>query len=159
MEWTGNQQIWFFLQSVLLGCVQGVLLDILTGFARVSHRKKWLWTDVVFGPMAAVITFLGALVIMDGQLHPLLLFGVFSGMAIEHLLVGGWLSRCITQACRITRKGFRIIKARVTETILVATARLRKACHSGENRVKIGKNSKNCHGFFKKPLEFFNNTQ
>ena len=101
MEWSGGQQISFLLQSIGLGIAQGLLLDVLTGFARIPKHHRWLWTDVLFGPLAALITFFGALVIMDGQLHPLLLFGTFSGMLLEHISVG----RCICRFVRFVRRG------------------------------------------------------
>ena len=97
MEWSGQQQIQRLLQCVVLGTLQGFLLDILTGVACVRKRRKWLWTDVLFGPIAAIITFFGALVIMDGQLHPILLLGVFGGMALEHVSMGIVIRR--TVAC------------------------------------------------------------
>lgn len=95
MEWSGRQQIYFLLQSVVLGAGQGLLLDVLTGMVRITNRKRWLWTDVIFGPIAAVITFCGALVIMDGQLHPLLFVGVGFGMLMEHVMIGVLVCRCI----------------------------------------------------------------
>ena len=96
MEWSGRQQIEFLLQSCVLGIVQGALLDVMTGLVFIAKHKRWLWTDMIFGPMAAIITFCGALVIMDGQLHPLLFFGVFFGMTLEHVLIG-------TRVCRLMR--------------------------------------------------------
>lgn len=95
MEWSGRQQIYFLLQSVVLGAGQGLLLDVLTGMVRITNRKRWLWTDVIFGPIAAVITFCGALVIMDGHLHPLLFVGVGIGMLAEHVTIGVLVCRCI----------------------------------------------------------------
>ena len=91
MEWSILQQMQCLLQSVVLGMTQGLLLDLLTGMVRVSSRRRWMWTDIVFGPIAAVITFCGALVIMDGHLHPLLFLGVFWGMVTEHVTIGIWV--------------------------------------------------------------------
>ena len=95
MEWTGRQQLWFLLQSVGFGFVEGLLLDMVTSFVPPVRRSGYLWTDLAFGPFAAVVTFFGALVIMDGQLHPLLLFGVFFGMCIEHISVGIFMHKIL----------------------------------------------------------------
>ncbi len=108
MEWTGRQQTFFLLQSVVLGVMQGFALDVVTGFVSSSKRKRWLWTDIVFGPLAAVVTFFGALVVMDGQLHPLLLFGVFLGMAAEHIVVGVWMGRAIRRTRCLARKSLQM---------------------------------------------------
>ena len=96
--------ILFLLQSIGIGCTQGFVLDVVTGLAYVQKGRYWLWTDVAFGPLAAIVTFFGALIVMDGQLHPLLIFGVFLGMAIEHVLVGIWLCRVIRHTRRAVRK-------------------------------------------------------
>lgn len=108
MEWTGKQQTVFLLQSIILGVMQGFALDVITGFVSSSKRKRWLWTDIAFGPLAAVVTFFGALVIMDGQLHPLLLFGVFLGMAAEHIVVGVWMGRIIRRARFLVQKSLQM---------------------------------------------------
>ena len=110
MEWTGQQQVWFLLQSIGVGALQGLLLDVATGFVPVTRRKHWLWIDVLFGPAAAIITFCGALVVMDGQLHPLLLFGVFFGMGLEHILVGVWVCCAIRKGRRLLREMQRQIR-------------------------------------------------
>lgn len=97
MEWTGQQQVFFFLQSVVLGMPVGLLLDVLTGLLDCGGRRHRLWQDVFFGPVAALLIFLGSLVIMDGHLHPLLLFGSFLGMIAEHVSLG-WLVRKILKS-------------------------------------------------------------
>lgn len=109
MEWTGRQQLWFLLQSVGLGFVVGLLLDTVTSFVPPMRRHGYLWTDVVFGPFAAVVTFFGALVIMDGQLHPLLLFGVFFGMLIEHISVGIFMHKVLWNVRRKMRRMYEIL--------------------------------------------------
>lgn len=105
MEWSGQQQIQFLLQSVILGVLQGAILDMVTALVHHSRRGRWLWTDVAFGPLAAVVTFLGSLVIMDGQLHPLLFVGIGLGMVLEHLTIGSILGRCIRWARRQINRG------------------------------------------------------
>lgn len=108
MEWTGWEQVRFLMESIVVGIGQGLFIDIVTGIAHGSKRKRWLWTDVVCGPIAAVITFFGALVIMDGQLHPLLLFGVFLGMLAEHIAVGSRLERMIRRTLGWVKQGTRM---------------------------------------------------
>lgn len=110
MEWSGRQQIEFLLQSFLLGVVQGLLLDVMTGLVFIAKRKRWLWTDMIFGPIAAIITFCGALVIMDGQLHPLLFFGVFFGMALEHVVIGTYVCRLMRHLRRGSMQIVRMIQ-------------------------------------------------
>ena len=111
MEWTGQQQILFLLQSMCLGVVQGVLFDIVTGIGR-SFSQSWrvIW-DALLGPLTAIITFCGALIIMDGQLHPLLLGGSVIGMLLEHLTIGRWLSALVVVICRVPRMLFHFVYA------------------------------------------------
>lgn len=70
-----------------------------------------MWTDIVFGPLAAVITFFGALAIMDGHLHPLLLCGVFFGMVAEHVCLGVWICKLLRHMRAGVRKLGRIVSA------------------------------------------------
>lgn len=95
MEWTIRQQICFLLQSVCLGAMEGVCLDAITALIPSQKKRDCFWIDIAFGPFAAVVSFFGALVIMDGQLHPLLLFGVFFGMWIEHIFIGIFLHKVV----------------------------------------------------------------
>ena len=110
MEWTGRQQIWFLLQSAVLGFLQGFLLDLLSGVC-AGGRQRWRWLDVLFGPIAGVITFFGALVIMDGQLHPILFGGVFVGMFLEHRMIGVWVCRLMRSVRGASRKGIALARA------------------------------------------------
>lgn len=104
MEWTIRQQMQCLLLSVVLGVMQGLVLDVITGCVHITPRKRWLWTDILFGPIAAIITFCGSLVIMDGQLHPLLYLGVFFGLIGEHVTVGVWVCGFV----RYVRKKLRL---------------------------------------------------
>lgn len=108
MEWTGRQQLYFLLQSVGVGLVQGLVLDTLTGLRQRLMHKRWRLTDVLFGPIAAFITFIGALVIMDGQLHPMLFFGIAIGMLVEHATVGLWLQWLMRRLRVCVHKGVRL---------------------------------------------------
>ena len=121
MEWTGRQQLDYLLQSVLVGVVVGVVFDVMTECGRAAGRRRTVfWLDGLFGVLAALITFFGALVITDGRLHPLLFFGVLSGMAVEHYSVGRLLARIVCHSlgfvrrlCHLTERGARLVASGV----------------------------------------------
>lgn len=122
MEWTGQQQIRFLLQSIILGVWQGLCLDLITSLFTGRKRRRWLWTDVLFGPLAAIITFFGALVIMDGQLHPLLFFGVALGMVAEHVTLGLLMARLLRNVRHIVTETIR----KVVRNFLDVSASVRR---------------------------------
>ena len=101
LEWSGKQQAWFLLQSVGLGVLLGVSFDLLNGVCR-AIRRRWVVVllDALFGVFAALVTFFGALVMMDGQLHPLLFMGALFGFITEHSGIGTALSRFVCRLCR-----------------------------------------------------------
>lgn len=107
MEWTGEQQITFLLESFCLGIMQGFLFDAISGLGRGQRKSLRAILDVVLGPLAALNTFFGALIIMDGQLHPLLLTGCGCGMLVEHLLLGNLVSSGVAFLCKVPRYFFR----------------------------------------------------
>ena len=159
MEWTGRQQMFFLLQSIGLGAVQGFALDVITGLTRPFVKKTWLWTDVLFGPVAAVCTFFGALAVMDGHLHPLLLFGVIVGMAAEHILIGVWVCRFLRRVRRMMRNAVRIGDGYLR---CMAGACARRWQDLRLRKVKRRKKAKNdgiCPTFFKKRLEISTDTK
>lgn len=93
MEWSGEQQLGFLLRSAAVGIGIGLLFDVISGFWRGKKYRRQLYAaDAILGVVAALITFFGALIIMDGQLHPVLFCGVLLGMLSEHYIVGRWLS-------------------------------------------------------------------
>ena len=85
----------------MLGFGQGALLDCVTVLSQLKGRRRWLWTDVFIGPVLAVITFFGALLICDGQLHPVVLLGVLAGMGVEHVSIG--FGRAICRVLRVCK--------------------------------------------------------
>ena len=139
MEWTGWQQISFLLYSVLLGCGQGLLLDVITGIIHFKRGKRLLWSDVIFGPLAAVITFLGALVIMDGQLHPLLLCGVLLGMVCEHVLIGVWIGRGLWRGRQCVEKYARFVWSKMSRVSTISNQQNEKRRRRSIKRVKKAK--------------------
>ena len=136
MEWSGQQQVQFLLQSIYLGTLQGLLLDFMTGFGSVSGRKRWRWSDVLFGPLAALITFFGALIIMDGQLHPLLLFGVFLGMLLEHLTVGGMIRFSVRYVRGMLGDGVRFLLRLVRQTAAIIRSYVGQVLQRGKKMSK-----------------------
>ena len=101
----------------------GMLLDIFSGLGRNRTRTYRFWLDVMFGPLAAILLCLGSLVIMDGQLHPLLIFGAFVGLLLEHLTIGRYLSLVIA----VLRKYTRQVTMLLERVIMDFGVRLRKA--------------------------------
>ncbi len=113
----------FFGQSICIGGVIGILLDVFSGLERNQTRMYRLFLDVIFGPLAAIVMFLGSLVITDGQLHPFLFFGVFVGLLLEHLTLGRYLSKIVV----ILRKCVRRITAIFGRICIQICASLGKA--------------------------------
>ncbi len=110
MEWTGRQQLLFLLQSAGLGFLIGLLFEGITGIGRVCRRRWCVFVlDALFGLLAALITFFGALAIMDGQLHPLLFAGELVGFLAEHSSVGCVASRAVSTILRWCSRGLRFL--------------------------------------------------
>ena len=85
VEWTGYEQVIFYLLSMVSGVCIGVIFDVFTGWGRARRRVSSIFfLDIMFCVLSALLTFSSALLIMDGQLHPLLLFGIFTGGVVEH---------------------------------------------------------------------------
>ena len=89
VEWSGWQQIVFLVECIPCGAILGFFFELTSGFVRFSTSKstKYLY-DVLYGMMASVVTFFTALVIMDGQLHPILFLGIGFGFICEHIMLG-----------------------------------------------------------------------
>ncbi len=109
VEWTGAQQVSLFLQSAGLGLLLGVLFDMLGGVQPLLSRRRVIrWTlDILYGTVAAMITFFTALGKMDGVMHPLLFGGILLGMAVEHAGVGHLVQRLTLYGCRLTARTVR----------------------------------------------------
>ncbi|MBQ8683996.1 MAG: spore cortex biosynthesis protein YabQ [Clostridia bacterium] len=101
VEWTGQQQLLFLLQSSGVGVLLGLLFEMLTAVGRTTGgRWRQFLLDALFGIPAALVTFFGALAIMDGELHPLLFVGVAVGFLTEHMSVGRWVCRGLCMLLR-----------------------------------------------------------
>ena len=93
MDGYGMQQFVVLLKSVVIGGVIGILLDAYSGFLREKRYRYSLFvSDVLFGLVAAMVTFFGALIVTDGYLHPVLMVGIGCGCIAEHWLIGRWLA-------------------------------------------------------------------
>lgn len=104
MEWSGLRQLGVALKSVVPGCYIGFMLDVSTGFWRgKKYRHKIFLADIICCILAAVITFFGALVITDGQFHPVLFVGILIGLLVEHFVVGRWLSYLFCKLHKLLR--------------------------------------------------------
>lgn len=93
-----------------MGVMIGILLDIFNGLGRNRSRAYRFWLDVIFGPLAAVMLCLGSLAIMDGQLHPLLLFGAFVGVVLERLTIGRYLSNSVAYLRRVVGRLVKVLE-------------------------------------------------
>lgn len=122
-----SEQMRFFGYSICLGGMIGMLLDVFSGFGRNRKRVYRFWLDVAFGPLAAILLFLGSLVIIDGQLHPLLLLGALLGAVLEHVTIGVYLSKFVVFLRKIVRK-FITIFGKVLSFCACLAAKLRAFC-------------------------------
>ncbi len=99
LEWTGSQQLILLAQSSGLGVELGLLFSVWSGCFRLSDRRVRFVADMLFGLVAALITFFMSLAMMDGRLHPLLFFGSGVGFAATYIAFGWRLARLIGR-CR-----------------------------------------------------------
>lgn len=108
MEWMGESQLRLLAESGGLGLALGLLFDVFSAMAR-SCRRRWLrfLVDSFFGVPAALLTFFGALAMMDGRMHPLLFGGMAVGFCLEHIAVGRWLARGLFKVGMAFRWGLR----------------------------------------------------
>lgn len=110
-EWSGCTQLLSLLQSTLAGALLGVAFSVFTGWGRSRQSAMARFVlDVTFMLLAALATFFASLVIMDGQLHPLLFGGLVLGAAVEHILIGRWISAGVCRLLVAIRKVNRIIR-------------------------------------------------
>lgn len=130
MEWTEIQQIICLLQSILLGVVLGLLFELFTAWVRLSQSPvvKFM-LDTLYGAASGVVTFFSALIITDGQMHPLLFFGSFCGFLCEHYSMGRFFSRGIYRIMYQTGKGLRRVLYLCDRLLITCYAR---ACAIGK---------------------------
>lgn len=111
MGWMGREQVRLLLESGGLGLLLGVLFDVCCALSRACGGRRWLrfGVDAAFGVPAALLTFYGALAIMDGRMHPLLFAGLAVGFWLQHRTVGRWVSRWLYRAGRMLGRGIRAL--------------------------------------------------
>ena len=96
MEWGVGAQLPLLCQCAPIGACIGFFFDCMSGWLRhCSYRRRLFVADALFGGFAALVTFFGALVVLDGQMHPMLFFGVLIGFLVEHWVVGKWIGRLL----------------------------------------------------------------
>ena len=134
------------LQSICIGLAQGVIFDTMTGVGKRLKPICRLCLDVGYGPVAGLLLFFGSLVIMDGQLHPLLLVGSTLGLVIEHVTVGLYLSKSVTFICRMLQtmvayfeKAYVWLLAYIRKIVLMLFVRGIKRRKRAQNAEKIPK--------------------
>ncbi len=132
MEWSGSQQVWLLLQSTGLGFGLGFVYDVLQlpcycGGGRIRRFVM----DVLFGAVAALVTFYVALALMDGRLHPLLFFGSGVGFLAQHSCIGHWLCRGL----RRLAAGWRRMKLARKQAFASAAAKLTAWLSAGRKRL------------------------
>ena len=113
VEWTGDEQVLFYLLSMVSGVCIGVIFDVFTGWGRARRRVSCVFfLDIMFCVLSALLTFGSALLIMDGQLHPLLLFGIFTGGVVEHYSIGRLIGRGVEQLGHLHARLLTVISAK-----------------------------------------------
>lgn len=128
MEWSGDQQVLFLVPCVLIGVIIGFLFDMFSGWFRGrAYRHRLFVADAVLGALSAVITFFGALVVMDGHLHPLLFFGLLIGFFLEHYTVGAILGRLLCRFHYLLVRFLRVVD-RVMQRIMLRWRSLGGKC-------------------------------
>lgn len=104
LEWGGAQQLLLLLRCGVIGLGFGVAFDLMTGLWRGATRSKRFVVDVVFCLLAALVTFYCSLILTDGKMHPILFMGLLAGALLEHLSVGRWVSKWVSQGVRFARR-------------------------------------------------------
>lgn len=110
MDWSGRGQVLLLFQSTVPGIMIGALFDANSGFFRCCIlRRYWGCIDALWGCTAALITFFSALILADGQLHPVLLAGVLFGFIAEHYTIGRLVRFCVHGICVGIQKCGRLV--------------------------------------------------
>ena len=124
------------LQSIELGAAIGLLLDNMGALILRDERHNRFVLDAVSGGVTALLVFFGSLVILDGQLHPLLIFGSFLGMAVEHLLVGRWVKKWLVRVRRWWCKVCCSLPVKLTNMAQIIHFRSKTAKNKGKTSKK-----------------------
>lgn len=114
MEWTVAHQIQFLFLSVIIGSVIGFLFELFGGFWRGKAYRRFLFvSDVFLCAFAAILTFFSALVLSNGQMHPVMHFGILLGLVVEHFTIGRVVSNFSCKVHRLIKRGKSSLCARM----------------------------------------------
>lgn len=153
IEWSGIQQLSFIFKSLPIGVLFGVTLNIINGLGRIWRcRWKVFIADIVFSVIASVVTFFAALVITDGQLHPILFLGILLGLIITHFLCGKYIAKFvfhIGMRCSLWARTISDLARKFIVKVVSAIKKVRKTDNATAKTTKTGL-------FFKKRLEISN---
>ncbi len=111
---SAEQQLLLLWQSGALGVGLGVLFDFFNAAAKWRRRRRRFvfLCDVSFFALAGLITFYFSLVWTDGQLHPLLFFGIAVGFVVQYRLFGRYFSAWIYRlGCKMRQLVLRLFAA------------------------------------------------
>lgn len=134
--------MWFLLESICVGLIQGGVFDIFEGLGRCGTRRRRVWLDIVFGPLSALLLFFCGLVILNGQIHPLLLIGSAIGMLVEHITIGVYLSATVAGICRFCLKSFAVLRHFVVQAGEGYNKIARNLCEVVKNVIKKEKKTR-----------------
>lgn len=132
MDWSGTEQLYHFLQCVIMGSVLGIQFELTCALIRVIKSPILRFIiDALYGVIASVITFFWSLIITDGRMHPVLFVGGLCGFLCEHYALGRFISRGMAWVLKKTGQG-------IGKTIHHMDTWLSSCCRSVRKRVKGG---------------------
>lgn len=111
MEWTNGSQLYDLLLSCGLGFLLGAYYDVFRVFrlALKSGKRALFLQDVFFFASAAVVTFLFALAVTDGQLRFYLFGGEGAGFAAYYFTIGRLVMRFAGAVIRAVLRGWHLL--------------------------------------------------
>lgn len=147
MDWNAREQLLLLLHSAIPGIIIGILFDANSGFLQCyALRRCSGFIDALWGSTAALITFFSALVLADGQLHPVLLVGILFGFLAEHYTIGRLIRFCAYSICANIQKFGRLWQCFCSKIWIVVS-----------KRIKSRKKQEKTRYFFKKALAISTN--
>ncbi len=110
MEWTNGSQVYDLLLSCGLGFLLGAYYDVfrVLRLALKSGKRAIFFQDVFFFASAAVITFLFALAVTDGQLRFYVFLGEGAGFAAYYFTIGRMVMRFAGVAIRAVLRAWKL---------------------------------------------------
>lgn len=105
--WGSDQQIHLFVYSALVGFGIGVGFDVINGIGRTYAKTRRFLSDVLFCCFTAIVTLFTSLVLNHGNLHPVLILGIFIGMFVEHRVIGCFVSKFVYRSIQLFARLFK----------------------------------------------------